>query len=419
MKQLMSRLKVLAFKATREGKIAASSVMDFTFWKLGLFGKGGKSVSGRKKIVFVGEFLPPRIARISKWLRKTGDFETILVCSGHGFVDKFSGNNFDAIHLFRNRYHQFMFMHQHRDAWMMHGFGPKSEYPDHARMQFSKIPFVHDMQDVLVTYYGTNPPLRWARRELPHERNCLEFAQGVVCHSLEPREGFKRFNIVKRPPTLYFPLYCDDEMFRDNTGKNLDGEIHLVYAGGVAGSHRPKAQYGNIQFAWLIETLSHQKIHFHIYPSPSNIKADYEEYEQMAKANPFFHYHEPVAQENLSTELSKYHFGLLPFFLDSSDQSATKYKYATTLKLFNYIEAGLPVMVSPDLYYQSWVLNHYEAGILARRKDYFDLRPLITGLPYETRVKKLLAARHALALSNQIPRLIKLYENAVSRKKTQ
>lgn len=412
-KRLITRLRVLLFKASREGSLAATASVDFFRWKLGLYAKKSAAPSGKKQVVFVGEFLPPRIGRMSKWLRKRGDFETLLLCSGHGFVDKFSGTSFDEVQLFRNRFHLFMLLSARQGAYLIHGFGPKSEYANRARQQFPAIPFVHDLQDVLVTYYGTQPDLRWARRELPHERDCLAHARGIVCHSLEPREGFHRFGIEKRPPTLYFPLYCDDDMFRDNAGKNLSGEIHLCYAGGVAGSHRPRAQYGNIQFRWLIEALSAQKIHFHIYPSPSNIRADYEEYEEMAKGNPYFHFHEPVAQEDLSRELSQYHFGLLPFFIEGSSQSATKIKYATTLKLFNYMEAGLPVLVSRDLYYQSWVLEHYQAGISVSRDDFFKVRERLLSVDYAAMAKKLSESRSHAALSLQIPRLVKLYESAV------
>jgi hypothetical protein len=166
----------------------------------------------------------------------------------------------------------------------------------------------------------------------------------------------------------------------------------------------------------LIHTLSAQGIHFHIYPSPSNVRADYEEYEVTAKENPYFHFHAPVAQHELALEMSKYDWGILPFFAGQNEQSEAKYKYATTLKLFNFMEAGLPVIVSKDIIYQSWILDRYGCGVLIDGTHIKSLRDKITPDKRSAAVKNLLKARQTLSLGQNTGRLLAFYDQMLAQK---
>lgn len=374
-------------------------------------------VSGRKElkrnnkkvIVYLGEQLPPRIPRMAKWVKRSSDFSTVLVCSQRGFFEMFSNDEFDAVFLFRNAFHLKRIIRQMPNIHLIHAFAPKSHYPDIVRRNFTH-KFICDYQDVYSIYYGLDPQLGWLKHELPHEKACLEHADGIIGHSLEPNAAFRKYGIKNKPKTLFFPLYCDDDVFQDNK-KNLNpDDIHLVYAGGVAGSHRDPKQYGNIQFHNIINILSKQKIHFHIYPSPSNIRADYAEYEEIAQKNPFFHFHESVSQDKLAKELSKYDYGILPFFKDVSSQSEDKLKYATTLKLFNYLEAGIPIIVSKDLCYQSWIASRNNVGIiLDGLSDMNFTSESIQKIDHAKLLLEVIRARKKLSLKSNINRLLEFY----------
>ncbi|MDQ3111268.1 MAG: hypothetical protein M3R17_15370 [Bacteroidota bacterium] len=364
--------------------------------------------SSLKTLVFVGEHLPPRIPRMAKWLKRKYKYRIVLLCSHAGYTPAFANNSIDYTFLFRNPVHLRRILRTLPPIWVMHSFAPKSHFGNIAREMLPQVQFIHDMQDVLATYYGTNPETRWLKQELPHEKSCLENADGVISHSMEVNEGFRRYKISKKPPSLFFPLYCDGDSFL-NIEKKTGEEIHLVYAGGVAGSHRDAKHYGNTQFGQLIKKLTSQGLHFHIYPSPTNVRADYEEYEILSKENPLFHFHAPVPQEKLSAELSRYHFGLLPFFKELSEQSAAKLKFATTLKLFNYLEAGLPVIVSKDLGFQSWIIERYGAGMGIELRDIESLGNLLRQRDYSIIQQKVIQAREKLSLAKNIHRLDDFY----------
>ena len=356
----------------------------------------------------------PRIGRIAKWIKRDGHFNTVLIANKIGYVEQFSNNEWDGVFLFRNQYHLKRILKHLKKVYLYHAFAPKSFYPDLVR-QFVKEPFVIDMQDVFTCYYGLAPKVRWLKKELPFERNCLLYSNGIVAHSIEPNIGFRMYAAKNKPHTIFFPLYCDNDKFLNNN-KKPEEDIHIVYAGGVAGSHRDKTHYGSIQFHELIKLLDGQQVHFHIYPSPSNFKADYEEYVQIAQTTEHFHFHTPVSQEVIAAELNKYHFGIIPFFSTNSSQSQDKYKYATSLKLFNYIEAGIPILVSEDLLFQSWIVRRYNAGIIIGKEDLTRIREVVLRLDYSKLVEDLIKRREEISLKIHIPRLLKFYQEVTGRR---
>jgi hypothetical protein len=405
--------KVMLTKLRREFRTRGTALLDALLYLLHAAPSLPKDIQSDKSfLLYVCEMLPARAGRMAKWAARTGNMRILLLCHRDVYIPAFRGTGFAHVLLYRNAWHLKRLLHALPKPLLVHGFAPKSKYPDLARMQLQAqgVPYIHDLQDNLVVYYGTDVKPRWLREELPHERACMAGSDGLIAHSLEPNEGFRRYGIARkdRPPTLFFPLYCDDDVFVDNVPKISDGEIHLVYAGGVAGSHRDPKHYGNIQFFGLVETLTKQGLHFHIYPSPTNIRADVEEYETLSRANPRFHFHAPVPQERLAGELARYHFGMLPFFKELSEQSESKLRYATTLKLFNFLEAGIPIIVSRDLTYQSWIVERNGSGISVSMRDMTALADLIA----KFRNKQF--SRPFLGLKRATPRLLQFYQRMVT-----
>jgi len=357
-------------------------------------------------VLYIGENFPPRIARMVKWLKRTDNMNAVLVCHRDGFSKKFINESFDNIILFRNVWHLYRILKHFRNVKILiYAFGPKTFYADKAREFLSDKKFIYDMQDVLCIYYGINTDIKWFRKEFVHERNCLTLADGIVSHGLEPIAAKRIYGIKKAPPLLYFPLYCDNDFFENSKKVLSDDDIHIVYAGEIHGAFRDSKQFGNVQFHWLINELSRQKIHFHGYPSPANPPMFYEEYKKISEVNEYFHLHKPVAQHELSRELSKYHFGIIPFFKTNTGQSDDKYRYSTALKLFNFIEAGIPVLVSEDITFQSWLTLRYKAGISISKKDVGILREIIKKTGYEKIVNDLLVEREKISLKANIKRL--------------
>jgi hypothetical protein len=403
-------LRTWKVKIVRELRVRSSSAVDAVLYFLRIPPRIPAEAKVNDALFYVAELLMARAGRMAKWVTRLSGRKVILLCHTEGFIPEFS-EGFTAIVRYRDAWHLRRLLRALPKPWLIHGFAPKSHYPDVARRAMRDVPYVHDLQDTLVVYYGTTPTKRWLRVELPYEKACMAEADGVIAHSLEPAEGFRRYRIPhgKRPPTLFFPLYCDDDRFIAGVPKISDTEIHLVYAGG--GSHRDPRYFGNIQFFGLIDTLTKQGLHFHVYPSPTTLEADRIEYEQVAMNNALFHYHQPVAQEQLPGELARYHIGIHLGFVNDAEhrQSSAKYRLCTTLKLFNFVESGIPVVVSENLEFQSWMLRRYGAGVPLERNQLLQLGTFLDGLMDAGIRERMTKGREAVALSRHVPRLLLFY----------
>src|ERR1041385_6178484 len=185
---MILRLKSISRKAITLGKRKASSLYDYMLFFLGIRYPVKVGHNNEKPtIIYLGENLPPRIARMVKWLKKTEPFTAILVCSRDGFHKKFSNDFFDEVILFRNEWHMYRVLKSFNNKKVLvHSFGPKTFYPDKARVFMKQNKFLYDMQDVLCIYYGMDTKIRWFQQEFPHEKNVLALSDGLVSHGLEP-----------------------------------------------------------------------------------------------------------------------------------------------------------------------------------------------------------------------------------------
>ncbi|MEO5571314.1 MAG: glycosyltransferase [Bacteroidia bacterium] len=408
-----SKLKVIFIKLKTFGLLYSSSLWDQLLFFLRIpVAEKISFTQNKKTIIYLGGNLPARIARIIKWHKRFEDYCAVLVCHKDGFRDKYSNPSIDQVVLFRNHWHLKRILKNLKNVSLIHAFGPKSFYPAVAKKSTlgKKIPFVYDMQDVLVVYYGLNPPIRWYRNELSHEKYCLENADGLVSHSLEFQEALRRYDIKKKPANIFFPLCCDDDVAENKKGNFDPGNIHVVYVGEVAGSFRDSKQFATIQFHYIIEEFSKQKIHLHLYAAPGTLSDDINEYKNIEKQNQYLHIHETVHQSKLAHELSQYDFGLIPFFFKDTIHSWEKFKYSTSLKLFNYVEAGIPVISTKDIIFQSWIVERYGMGITINKTDIPNLKSIIGKTDYNLFLKNIEKNRPAISLSKHVPRLLKFYE---------
>ena len=400
-------------------KVKANEVYDAFLFFMHVPPKQVKVInqSVNRTILFIGQKSDPRIPRLTKWINRSKEYSTVILCHNDGFTREYVTKEQGTLVFYRNEWHLRRII-SGINVYLIHGYAPLSRFPSvalkEAKRRKKNIPFIMDYQDVYVLYYGVDPKntVSWLKDDLRFEKYCYNNADGLIACSMEPFWGNKLWGGKKISSRLFFPLYADNNVFTLNKTKITSDEIHLVYIGGIYSASGDSTFGGIAQLHWLIDFLRPQKIHFHIYPRPGIPKLEIMEYEKIATENEYFHMHESVSQADLSKELSQYHYGLIPFFKGTSAFNDGKFKYAATLKIFNYMEAGIPVLTSRDYEFQAWMTERYNLGIVLDGKDDFkDLSNKIYSKPYGQQVEELLKGREKLSLQLQHKRLLKFYDS--------
>jgi len=387
-------------------------LFDFVFFKLKIYDSAIalENYYSNKTIVFVGQQLNYRTIKFIKWIKKNTSIKIIVVCQKTPFANDLSEKDYDKLILLRNRTHLKRIILGSKNIDFIYAF---SSNPKHARIaiELSKATTIFDPYDCSIVYIGNIPVPLSQMKFIENEKKCFQLADAMVARSPENIVAYKLYQ-VKKKKNIYFADYCDNNLFvcKNVEIKNSDDPIRIVYSGSIAGKYINKITDGLTDFFSFIDALENQKIIFHIYPSPFVKQANYQDYIDLEKKINYLKVHTTVAQENLSEELSGFHFGALPHFkLESSTLSQHKLERATSLKFYNFLEAGIPILISEEMTYMAWVVKRYKIGIVFGKKDFPNLRNIILNTDYNELKRNVLKAREKLSMKNNLPRLIHFF----------
>ncbi|HPG37927.1 MAG TPA: methyltransferase domain-containing protein [bacterium] len=174
-----------------------------------------------------------------------------------------------------------------------------------------------------------------------------------------------------------------------------DGQVHIVYEGGIGGNtHR--------NFIELFRQLAQGNIHIHIYPTfYSQELADF--FAQTAN----IHYYQPCSPKQIMEQMTQYDIGIIPFNLEKGNKRFLDSTIAN--KLFEYLAAGLPVFTSPLLSYIDF-FNKYPVG-----KTFTTGSEIILAIPDLLEIaKKTDFSKYVFTYEHEISRLEDLYRTVIA-----
>ena len=239
------------------------------------------------------------------------------------------------------------------------------------------------------------------------EKKCFKMADGIL-HKGPPKE-LNLLSYKLNAPDLSFLPYCLDEWIY-SPKKKKSKEIHTVYIGGPWISWE-----GHVSFLKVIEIITLQKIHFHLY-CPYDIDMDV--YKKIENTNKYFHLHKGENPENLNKKILKYDYGLLPDFIyDTNIVSPLFIKISIGNKLFSYIESGLPIISSKQFEFNTKIIEENKIGINIEYKDLKNLRKILEKQDYKQLQKNVKKAQEKFKLSKNIKKLERFYDKVVEVKK--
>jgi len=279
---------------------------------------------------------------------------------------------------------------------------------------------VFDYKDVFENIKPGNPEVHDTQRML------IEKANGLCCRDRQ-MELYLRVNDVKpRGKMIIFPDYCYGLPMQHPPKIGGDDEIHVVTIGSFL-VEQCYPQYSAHGWLEIAKTIVNQGIHFHMYPSGyvQNVlnhvvnQLGDSQYHQLARENSFFHLHNKLPLEQLLSELSQYDFGLLLLqgeifgIPDNYMLDQDSIKYGCSTRMFDYIEAGLDVLIQDSLLYQATFLKQYNFGQLVD-KNYI-LENLFEKLKKlkldKERHSQIARARKNMAIGNHVQSLINFYSS--------
>lgn len=266
-----------------------------------------------------------------------------------------------------------------------------------------------DIYDCWTNCFGEKPPIFWLKREVKYEKYNLENADGIIARNLESKDMSRRFSFKFPSKNILFLDYCDEANFQAPEIKPIskDNPIHLVYSGGIFGPSALKSSWGIIDFDVLIKSLHHSKLNLDLYPFPNEPLNYYSELLEMEKVNPFLTIHNSVPNFALANEIGKYHFGILPNFkVNSYPIMDFKLDMCTSNKFFNYLEAGIPIIVSDELKFMAWLVKRYQIGIVVKKEELNNLKNIIFEHDYSQMIENVIKVREKLSFQSNNKRLL-------------
>lgn len=387
-----------------------------------------KKLNQMKTVCFVKYDAQIRIYKEAKALKNTGRYKLLLLCEKcdynlledifdeiifYGFLKNKNNNfisrsfNYGSNKIFNYGEKNLKRIITNIDVDIFHTHAEPNNIPMIV-IENSNKPVVFDSQDFTGISFGLE---NLDNKTKEDEKYCFEHATGI-CHKGPKFEidYYRQHGYEISCPEIQWMDYCDEDLFADANIKKLseeDGEIHLVHTGTI--STDPKYRYKYL--IPLGKKLAKQKIHLHVYPSNSFEYRTSKEYLELDRKEKYFHFHDYVPYRELNNKIAKYdwHSHILEYFVGPMF-TPEKQKVSMGNKLFTSLEAGLPMIVSPNLQCIKELAEKYQVGIIVKDEDLNRLKEIIENQDYNEFRKNILKARHELSLKNQVHRLEKFYE---------
>ncbi len=289
-----------------------------------------------------------------------------------------------------------------------------------AKRYFKNYPFIYFPFDIRSFSYAD---LKEAissgvqRFEINAEKYCFKNADGIIHKGGEDELDFLNDKVLGEKihikcPTIHFFPYCLEEFIVPIREKeklsHKDNGIHIVHVG-----HTPAEKMWHEG----AEIITNQKIFFHLYSKTANLTKE-EEAARISKSisvssNRFLCFHQPVPQKELSSEISKYDYGIYGYKILALERDATD----TGNKISSYLEAGLPIICPESYKAVNKHLQKHNAAVVIKHSQLKELKKILEKNKPGKLKKGILKTRSELSMRKHIPRLEKFFEQVVKSKR--
>lgn len=213
----------------------------------------------------------------------------------------------------------------------------------------------------------------------------------------------KKFNLADKEVIAWENTVLEQEEIINGYTKlsSIDGEIHCVYEGGIVGNDKMHHRF----FENIWGKIAECGIHIHYY-SPS----DYKYCRELESKSKYFHYEGNLGTKKLIYEMTKYDCGLAIF--NVNNQNSIFLETGTANKMYEYINAGIPVVVGDVQSYIDFVEKYNVGEKLDLEKN---IKEQIMGIS-KIIIEKDFLTKNRLTMMSRSQELVGFYERVKKRK---
>jgi len=389
------------------------------------------SISNAKKILFVTGLPTFNLVGISIYLRKTGEYETVLITENPWLV-KFFKQYFDYVYVY-NSYYDVAYLLMASKPYIIHVQGALQYYFLGVMANFlSRTPVIVGFNDIPslsgISADEVSSETRDKLHQIPNvvqsdlfsEEFLFKNADGIILAINTFVAGDQLRHYYKSTiPLLEFSTYvCDEFLCDEEKYSRKDGKIHIVYGGIVVSSDKPKELCAGVQFIGLAKKLINQRLCFHMYISPHfspfQIRKLFPDYIQLASETPSFIFKRGLPQDVAIKEFSKYDFATMSSLFDSMKLNKFHRHTVVASKFFTYLSAGIPMIVTEEDGNSMALVRKYGVGIVIKQNEIEHLSEIIKTCDYEKLKSNIKQAQEELSLKKHINRLIEFYNQVAN-----
>ncbi len=259
-----------------------------------------------------------------------------------------------------------------------------------------------------------------SEQEFKTEKFLLMQAKGLIYNNHESAitHLFKFHNLtIPSLQFLYYPL--NPVQKRSNNQATEKNKIKLVFIGGIRKSEYDHlCNYSYNDLLLMIDELTKQNFTVDIFNAyDSGAGNDFTEFYQKEKNNPNFKYHQAVHPQDLTKILNRYDAGLLVLNYERSKMKKEVLERTMSSRVYEYLEAGLPVIISRELKFMVSIIDEYDIGLPLSWHEMSNLSARLTPEKLAQLQENTKHYVNQILMPHQIPRLITFYSSIITNNK--
>jgi hypothetical protein len=365
-----------------------------------------------RRVVFVSEVPSQRESKLSYGLKRAG-WDVIQFYRGKSVLTDLS--SVAEAREFRSSWEAVELAHR-AECRLFHNFSYTGDDTSVRLTENKPGRVIFDIYDYFFSIVDGLPEQAKAMQaDIARQTYCIESADALCCRDLQMQYRRKEINLARGKPLILFPEYCWNNQRLPQTPTS--SEVHIVQIGTMGLETIGQDDIGCYRiFERFVEAGCHLDIYLHPYfpqqgtPEFGKVFAQY--LALQARTN-LVHFHPPVSPLHMVGEISGYDFGAavangLSFDIPWSHQNAARFPLCGSSRMFDYIDAGIGLILHRQLRFLYKTFQKY--GVVRDATDLIRAPDLKAALGQKPNAEVISRARAELSIDRNISRLTAFYE---------